>query len=385
MKETCKIAFTGDIGFDKYMAGKWTDEQLLSAEILSFLNSSDHVVANIEAAMIDVDNSKPHGQFFHAMNPKARQVLSKMTADIWNIGNNHIMDAGEEGLISTKQYAKEMNCATIGAGLNDIDASTPVYLEEAGGIGILGVAFQRECVPATSTAPGVFRWDDMAFIEQRIREIKSRCRWCIVVSHGGEEFASIPNPYTRERYLKYLDMGADVVVGHHPHVPENYEIFENGKMVFYSLGNFIFDTDYQRAHKYSDVGVLVKLILTKDDIRFEALGTQVLRGKGHIVASQLPNIFTDIRAEEYELLAPLGAKAFLEEEKRKMKYWKPQRFLNADKAEWDKYFHSTEPDGYAQGAHMDLSLIVPLAEKAEQRQWEQSKLKQVKEYLTALI
>ena len=238
-----------------------------------------------------------------------------------------------------------------------------------------------ECIPATATEPGIFRWDDMAYIEKRIREIKSRCRWCIVVAHGGEEFTSLPSPYTRERYLKYLELGADVVVGHHPHVPENYEVFADGKAIFYSLGNFIFDTDYQRVHLYTDIGVLLKLKFTEEKMEFEALGIRLCRGEERIVADSLPDVFTDIPAQEYELLAPLSAKAFVAEDMRKMVYLEPERFTDASRDVWDGYFFSEEPDGYFQGAHMDFGIIVPFAEKAEEGQWQKSKLENVKQYI----
>lgn len=384
-KRSCSIAFTGDIGFDKYMAGKWTDEELLSDDILDFFNSSDHVVANVEAAMVAVNDDKPRSQFFHAMDPDARHLLSKMNADIWNIGNNHIMDAGLEGILSTKKITSEMGVRTIGAGLNEEDASTPVYLSEAGGIGLLGVAFQRGCKPASETESGNFRWDNMEYIEKRIKEIKSKCRWCVVVSHGSEEFAPLPNPYVRDRYLKYLEMGADVIISHHPHVPENYETFDNGKAIFYSLGNFIFDTPYQRAHKYTDIGVLVRLNFTETEMTFEAIGTKLDREKEHITIGPLPGIFADIRQEDYDLLLPLASKAFLKEEQRKMIYWKPQEFENATPEQWDTYFHSDKTDGYVKGCYMDLSLVVPYAEKAATGEWKNSRLHAVKDYLLQLI
>ena len=55
--------------------------------------------------------------------------------------------------------------------------------------------------------------------------------------------------------------------------------------------------------------------------------------------------------------------------------------MHADQTVWDGYFFSTEPDGYFEGAHMDLSLIVPLAAKAEEGQWQKSKLEKVKQYI----
>lgn len=172
-----------------------------------------------------------------------------------------------------------------------------------------------------------------------------------------------------------------MVVGHHPHVPENYELLENGKAIFYSLGNFIFDTNYQRVHLYTDLGVLLKLTFTEDTMDFEAMGIRIVRGEERIVAAPLPDVFINIPAEEYELLAPLSAKAFVAEDMRKMIYLEPERFANAPQEVWDGYFFSQEPDGYFEGAHMDFSILVPFSKKAEEGMWKHSKLEKVKEYI----
>jgi len=380
-KNKTSIIFTGDIGFDRYMDKKWEDEQLLSRPVLDFFNSGDHTVANVEGALIDAVDDGSRGVFFHSMNPEATKVLKKMNADIWSIGNNHTMDAGLEGVISTRKIAEELGCQTLGAGTNIVEASEPVYLDEAGGIGMFGVSYMNECIPATDTEPGIFRWDDFEYIEKRIKEVKSRCRWCVIVSHGGEEFTSLPSPYTRDRYLKFLELGADVVVGHHPHVPENYELFDDGKAIFYSLGNFIFDTNYQRVHLYTDLGILLKLIFTEEKLDFEAIGIQIVRGDERIDIAPLPDVFTNIPAEEYELLAPLSAKAFVVEDMRKMIYLEPERFTDAPQQVWDGYFFSEEPDGYFEGAHMDFNIIVPYSKKADEGLWKESRLDKVKEYI----
>ena len=384
-KNKTSVVFTGDIGFDRYMDRRWEDEALLSDEVLAFLRSADHVAANVEGALIDAVDDGSRGVFFHSMNPEAVCVLQRMGADIWCIGNNHTMDAGREGVISTRAIARKLGCPTLGAGLNVREASEPVYLDEAGGIGMFGVAYMAECIPATETEPGIFRWDDLDAIARRIAEVKARCRWCVVVSHGGEEFAAMPNPYTRDRYLKYLELGADLVVAHHPHVPENYETFDDGKAIFYSLGNFIFDTNYQRAHLYTDTGVLLKLIFTEEKLDFEALGIRIVRGEERIEAAPLPDIFTDVRAEDYALLSPLATKAFVAEDMRKMIYLEPERFTDAPEEVWNGYFFSTEPDGYFEGAHMDFSVLVPFAKTAEEGAWKRSKLEKVKAYLLRLL
>lgn len=375
------IVFTGDIGFDKYMDLKWEDDDLLSQEILDFFRSADHVCANVEGALFDVPEDGTRDVCFHAMNPKATKVLQKMHADIWCLGNNHIMDAGIDGLISTQKIAEEKNCRTVGAGLNISEASAPVFLDEAGGIGILSVSYLVGCVPATATAPGTLPWNDMDLIAKRIQEIKSRCRWCVIVSHGGEEFSSMPLPYTRDRYVKFLEMGADVVVGHHPHVPENYELFDNGKAIFYSLGNFIFDTDYQRAHLYTENGILLKLEFKEDKMDFKAIGIRIERGSEHLDIAPLPDIFMNIPEAEYNLLAPLSAKALIAEDMRVMRYLEPKKFVDCSDEVWDRYYDHTVSSFCSPNAHMDYDVMLPLAQEAENLQWKNSKLENIKSYI----
>lgn len=381
MKSKTSIVFTGDIGFDKHMAGKWEDENLLSPAVLNFLHSADHVCANVEGALIEVDESVPRAVCFHAMNPKATSVLQKMQADLWSIGNNHTMDAGPEGVAGTQKIAKDLGCRVFGGGMNINEASAPIYLDEAGGIGLLCLAYMNGCHPATETEPGVFRWDNFDLIAKRIREIKAKCRWCVIVCHGGEEFTALAAPYTRDRYLNFLEMGADVVVGHHPHVAENYELFDDGKAIFYSLGNFIFDTDYQRAHPYTDVGILLKLIFNENKMTFEAVGTKVSRGSEHIDIVPLPAIFTNVPAEEYELLAPLAAKGFIIDEKRKMIYLNPQKYNNCDESVWEDHILNGNLEEYTKDCHMDGDYLFALANRSDACDWKRCKLEEVKQYV----
>ncbi len=381
MKEKTSIVFTGDIGFDKYMTNKWTDAELLDAGILDFCHSADHVCANVEAAVYRAPEDPTRSAFFHAMDPDATRVFARMGTDMWTIANNHVMDAGLDGLVSTLAIAEEQGVRTFGAGRNLGEASAPLYLDEAGGIGMIGVGYMDGCPPATVDSAGVFPWNAMDVIAERIAEVKARCRWCVVVAHGGEEFASMPLPYTRNRYLKYLELGADVVVGHHPHVPENYELFDDGKAIFYSLGNFIFDTDYQRTHPYTDQGVLLKLIFTPDKLEFEALGTRIDRTEERIKAAELPLIFENIPAEEYELLGPWGAKAFVVEDMKKMVFLHPEKYTDATSKQWSEYFFSTDPDGYYAGEHMDLAVVVPYGHTATKEAWERSTRSRVKEHI----
>ena len=383
MKKETSFVFTGDIGFDKYMDGKWDDPDLLSKEVLDFLHSADHVVINVEGPVADFQkNNETEGarQLIHTMNPSATKVFEKMGADIWNICNNHIMDAGEEGMASTLEYAQANKVQTMGAGMNIIEAQKPVIINDAGGIGLFGVGYQRACRKAEENKAGCYSWSDLDSIQNTINEIKKTCRWCVVVAHAGEEFTPLPSPYTRERYLKYLEMGADIVVAHHPHVPMNYEVVGD-KIIFYSLGNFIFDTDYQRSQFNTEFGLLVKINFTETDFSFEPMGLEILRDKEQVVKADLPRIFTDVQEDEYKLLAPLSAKVLVEATKRQQRYLHPNDFNDATEQDWYEHFMQPLRSGRVPGETLDFHIICPLAEFAQKEEWKKSKLEAVKSFM----
>lgn len=383
MKKLTELVFTGDIGFDRYMDGKWNDEGLLSQEICDFLHSADHVIANVEGPLVrNQKNTANEGvaQLLHTMDPGVTKVLDKMNADIWNLCNNHIMDAGADGLAATLQEAGRAGVKTLGVGMNIEEASKPLYLDEAGGIGMFSVGYQRGCKPAGEDKAGCLSWSEMDIIRDVIHKIKAKCRWCIVVAHGGEEFTALPTPYTRDRYLAYLDMGADIVVCHHPHVPMNYEILGE-KAIFYSLGNFIFDTDYQRAQFCTDIGVLLKLCLSENEFTFEPMGIQIERGTEHIVKGEVPAIFQDVPKEEYELLEPLAAKMFIAATKRQQIYLNPAEYKDATEEKWKENFSNPKRSGRVPGEALDFAIICPLAEKEKEKAWERSRLTDVKDYI----
>ena len=383
MKKTSSLVFTGDIGFDRYMSGKWNDEELISSEILDFLHSADHVVANVEGPVIaKPENTVGSGakQLLHSIDPAAVRVLKKMRADVWNINNNHIMDAGPEGVASTLEIARRNGVKTIGAGMNIAQAKEPVILDEAGGIGIFGVGYQRACRPAGEEKAGCLSWADMDSIQENIINIKRKCRWCVVVAHGGEEFTALPSPYVRDRYHKYLEMGADVVVSHHPHVPMNYETVGD-KVIFYSLGNFIFDTDYQRSQYNTDIGLLVKLDFTEESFSWTPMGLRILRGEERVVRDELPLIFRDVQEDQYVLLAPLAAKLLVQRTKVQMAFLFPDRFKNATEEQWREHFAEPLRTGRVPGEVLDFYLICPLAEQEKEKAWKKSSLEDVKKFI----
>ncbi len=386
MTKEATLVFTGDIGFDKYMDHKWEDENLLSQKLLDFVTTSDHVIVNVEGplSMQQATTGSVALNLAHTMNAEAEVFLKKIQADVWNICNNHIMDAGPEGLADTLAEAKSEGVATLGAGMNLAEAARPVIFPEGGGIGLIGVGYQRACRKASEEVPGCLSWADMDTIQKAISEVKKTCRWCIIVAHGGEEFTAIPTPYTRDRYLTYLEMGADLVVCHHPHVPMNYETVGE-KAIFYSLGNFVFDTDYQRSQFNTEYGIVLKLHFTEDQFSFEAMGLKVDRETERIVDYPLPDIFVDIQPEEYEKLVPLAAKMFIANTKRQLKYLYPAKFENATEQDFIDNFYEPLRSGRVPGEVLDMQIVYPLALKAEEGAWKSCGLEKVKEFILKQI
>lgn len=320
------IGFTGDIAFSKYFSKGYEKPDLMDKEIFTFLNSADHVVANVEAP-VTAGGVQSDRKLNHVNAPEAVPLLLKLNARIWNLANNHTVDCREAGLQDTLDIAARNGIQTFGVGFRKSEAARFIELPGSGGIGIFGITYYRDFLKAGEESMGCITWEDIDTIRANIAEIKKRNRWCIIVAHCGQEFSNIPMPYVRRRYLQWLELGADVIVGHHPHVVQNYEQVGD-KMIFYSLGNFVFDTDYQRKQKYSEYGVLVKLNFTEDSFTWEHLGTSVDRENNRITVSAPPAIFTNIDPREYRRLWTLGVRNYYKNHVACRIYFKPERANN---------------------------------------------------------
>ncbi|MBO7276244.1 MAG: CapA family protein [Clostridia bacterium] len=303
-----KIAFTGDFAFTKYFAPYVRSDDVISQEIRDYLCDSDHTVVNVEGAVQTAETNEI-GTFVHA-NPKDIVYQTKqINGTIWSIANNQIEDCGIDGIEGTARYARENGATPIGAGENKEKVATPVIIDGDGGIGIFSVTYYGKKRAAEDNKPGCVMWDDNETIQKTINEIKSKCRWCVIVPHAGVEFAQLPMPHVREQYIKYLEMGADMVVGHHSHVVQSYERV-GSKIIFYSLGNFVFDTDYQRAQKYTENGMLVKISFTPDSYTWDYMPVYIDREKHQVVKGECPVIFRHFSPKEYKLMWPRAAQNY---------------------------------------------------------------------------
>ncbi len=331
-----KIAFTGDMGFSsKYFRGTYDRADLMDKELVDYLCDTDYTVVNVEGC-IGGGSSTADKPLTHANPPECVNFLKKINGNIWALANNHICDSGRPGVESTLEIAEKSGVQTLGIGLDMAQAEKPIIIENDGAdIGIIAVT-EEETPQATDTTEGSVLWDNNAKISRMIADIKSRCKWCIVVVHSGPEFTQLVPPPVRRQYKKYLDFGADIVVGHHPHVVQNYEQIGD-KIIFYSLGNFVFDTDYQRLQKHTEYGIFVKFSFDKDKYTWDYKAMKIDRSTQTIVPCEAPIIFTDVPARQYNILWPLAMNNLYKNEQIKFPYLFPYT-KDYNKFQWLKFY-----------------------------------------------
>ncbi len=283
-EEGLRITFTGDV----HLGAIYADGQLFADGIREACRSSDAVVVNMEGPVTAGPPMPIPGAVLHS-DPQSAEALRGLGRVMLDLANNHILDHGPAGLMDTLRFAGERGWPCLGAGENRQRAMEPCVLERSGiRVGLLGVCWHG--VPfAGAHSPGVFGDSPERRVRARIRELKRRVRWVVVIYHGGEEFTHVPLPARRNKFLRYLAAGADVVVAHHAHCVQRYERAA-GKHVFYGLGNLVFDHSPHRQFEGTDESVLLTLEFGQDDIRFRPLFTRQDRdGKRVLAVPSNPN------------------------------------------------------------------------------------------------
>ena len=288
-----RVMFTGDV----HLGPAYKDERLFDDDIREACRKSNYVVVNVESPITYGHPSKIPGCVLHS-DPKSANVLQAFGNNILNLANNHVLDHGVAGLRDTLQFAKDRGWSCVGAGENFADASAPCLLEHHGiTVGILSVCWLG--VPfAGKSSPGVFGDSPESHVRKQICDLRRRTRWVVVVYHGGEEFAHIPLPARRKKLLRYLSFGAHVVVAHHAHCVQRYERVGE-KLVFYGLGNLVFDLDYHRNHAGTDESVLLSLSFSKQSINYRPLFTRHDRNQRRVLKVPSNPNFSEITERSY--------------------------------------------------------------------------------------
>lgn len=230
--QSIKIVFVGDMMFDRYIRTKAEEQsyQFLLEQVEPLFETTDLVVGNLEAPITDFDSvsqktattSATHYTF--TSDPEIATVLSKYPF-VANLGNNHIANFRAEGIDQTEEYLSAAQIPYFG----QTGHGSPTYtIAELDGLKIALINYNQ------------FVTDSERQTMSDLQLLADSTDLQIVYTHWGIEYEPEARPVISTLAHQFVDAGADMIIGSHPHVIQNYELYKDVS-IYYSLGNFVFD------------------------------------------------------------------------------------------------------------------------------------------------
>jgi poly-gamma-glutamate synthesis protein (capsule biosynthesis protein) len=263
--DQCSIIFAGD--FYQAAGSSITNvssvfEKSLSDEIRSASAAGINLEGPLAGNGKPIPKVGPHLRL-HRRSPA---TLKELGFNIVTLANNHLMDYGPAALEDTIQTCRAAGLQTVGAGLDSERAMQPIELTLPNGLTVQMFSFcEREFGISEDSSPGA-AWLSRPEVEESIRQAKSMSDVVIVCAHGGNEEVPLPSFQRRDQLRKIVEIGADLVIGHHPHVPQGWEQWGEG-YIFYSLGDFYFDAINGNRYDHMDWGFMVRVVFGKQSIQ----------------------------------------------------------------------------------------------------------------------
>ena len=219
------------------------------------LASGDIALVNVEMVISDRGEPREDKEFTFRAPPSAASRIAAAGIDVANLANNHAADYGPEALLDTVDLLEAKGVIALGAGATSADAYRHRVVEVRPGVRVAFVGASMVVplgFPATGTRPGVASAYQRDRVLAGVRTAASEAEVVIAVVHWGVERMTCPDGRQRDFAFQLLQHGADAVIGHHPHVLQPV-VLDEGKLVAYSLGNFVW---HYRSGITGDTGVL---------------------------------------------------------------------------------------------------------------------------------
>ncbi|MCS7299765.1 MAG: CapA family protein [Spirochaetia bacterium] len=283
---TVRILFAGDLMLDrgvkrsvyKNFGGRY---EMLFVELTNYFYSFDTLVVNLEGPISARGNQIPKKYSFR-FETNVVEALKFANIRVVNLANNHIYDWGYEAFLDTLSILSSNNIGFFG--LSDLSNTSVLYIFVKTNeysivkVGFLGFSEFFPGLEASKKRPVSIAIAKDKYIRKVVPSAKSNVDFLVVSFHWGEEYKKTNNRFQEVLGKLCIDLGADIVIGHHPHVIQNYEVYRD-KYIFYSLGNFVFDQRF--SEETMKVG-LVELEIIKS-------GTNILAKVG------ITNFYQDIK------------------------------------------------------------------------------------------
>lgn len=272
----------------KRAGGNGYDFSYCYKNVADVIASAD--IATINQETVISKSNQPSGYPLFNSPAEVGEETAKIGFDVINMANNHMLDKGSKGLAEAIDFWDGVEgTVRTGAYKNEEDLNRVEYIEKNGlKIGLVGVTQYTNglSLPSGSELKIVYSADEEV-IERKIKAAKEACDIVLVNVHWGNEYTTVPVDGQRTLAKKMADWGADIIIGHHPHVIEPVEFIEKEDgtrtLVAYSLGNFI----SQQNTPARVVGGMLYYSVTKDfntgkvtidGVRFEPTVTHYVRG-----------------------------------------------------------------------------------------------------------
>ncbi len=261
MDKPVKILFVGDMMFDRYIrqTAERKGSDFVFAGVAKMLSENDLVIGNLEGPITDKPSVSVGSEigardnYIFTFNPGVASELWKNNIKLVSLGNNHIFNFGADGLVQTKENLQNNKVAFFG----DPAGEKRIATWNQNGLKLAFVVYNQ------------FEKDGVAKTLADIKAAKKmNADEVILYAHWGTEFVGQSDAKIKELAHGFIDGGVDLVIGSHPHVVQGKEQYQ-GKMIYYSLGNFIFDQYF--SHE-TQQGLAVQLeIDTKKQTTFKEL------------------------------------------------------------------------------------------------------------------
>ena len=259
-----KIIFASDFAPIRKFAPLMADHpEAVYGDLLPVLRAADLRIVNLESPLDPGDGFIVKSGAAFTGRPEHIASLKAGGFDIAVMANNHTFDCGEKGFSATRRLLRENGIAALGAGKDLAEARQPLILTADGAkIMLFAISEGEDMRGAGASSPGVRPWETEALAEE-IAAARRSCDIVIVSAHCGLEYQPYPSFYVYEAFRKWAEAGADIIIGHHPHVPQGMAVF--GKTpAYFSLGNFVF---YQSVKfHYRKLGYLLELTVERGRI-----------------------------------------------------------------------------------------------------------------------
>ena len=239
------LSFAGDVHFSELVLQNYDKKGILAIvdeEMLSHMQKSDLFMLNHEFVFSNRGEPMEDKEYTLKNDPKYVKILQELGTDVVGIANNHILDFGQEAFLDTLDTLENANIPYAGGGRNLSEASAPV-VQTINGQTFAIFAATRVSPSADWYAgknhPAILQTYDATTLNKAIEAANGKYDHIIVFVHWGVERVEIPEDYQRTLAKGYIDAGADLIIGAHPHVLQGFEYYK-GVPICYSLGNYLF-------------------------------------------------------------------------------------------------------------------------------------------------